>query len=65
MDLSKYFLSEEESEKRLNICKACSNFIKLTQMCNKCMCIMPMKVKLAPVSCPEDKWTHITLHTEV
>lgn len=28
------------------------------------MCIMPMKVKLAPASCPEDKWLHVTIETQ-
>lgn len=64
MDLSKYFLPTEKSEYRLNICKSCTNFIELTQMCNKCMCIMPMKVKLAPASCPENKWLHVTIETQ-
>lgn len=65
MDLSKYFLPTEQSEARLDICKKCPNFIALTQMCDRCMCVMPMKVKLAPASCPDNKWSHVTLHIEV
>ena len=61
----KYFLPEEKSQKRMNICKTCDHFIKTTQMCDVCMCIMPMKVKLAPASCPKNKWLHETIHTEI
>lgn len=64
MDLSKYFLPIEKSEARLDICRSCSRFIEITHMCSKCMCCMPMKVKLAPASCPEDKWLHETIETQ-
>lgn len=62
MDNEKYLLSKEKSEQRLNICKSCEKFIETTQMCSLCLCIMPMKVKLAPACCPENKWLHETIN---
>jgi hypothetical protein len=49
---------EEVSQQRFAHCKTCEKFIKLTQMCNVCGCFMPVKVKLQPVSCPIQKWSH-------
>lgn len=65
MNAEKYFLSLEKSQIRMSICQQCDNFNSSTQMCTKCWCFMPMKVKLAPACCPEHKWLHETLHTNV
>lgn len=41
---------------RLAICRTCPFFIKKTQQCRKCLCIMPLKTKLPHAYCPEGKW---------
>ena len=48
--------SEELETKRLDICKECPEFIKLTKQCKKCGCIMTGKVKLIHATCPLGKW---------
>jgi hypothetical protein len=45
------------SEKRLDICKQCTSFIKATTTCKECGCIMKLKTKLPNASCPLGKWT--------
>lgn len=44
------------SEKRLEICRLCPEFISATTQCKKCGCIMKLKTKLPNASCPLDKW---------
>jgi hypothetical protein len=46
----------ELAEKRLNICKACPELIKLTKQCKKCGCLMEIKTKLQAATCPIGKW---------
>jgi hypothetical protein len=46
----------EVREERLSICRSCPFFIKHTEQCKKCLCIMPQKTKLADAFCPEHKW---------
>jgi hypothetical protein len=45
------------AEKRLDICKQCTSFIKSTTTCKECGCIMKLKTKLPNASCPLNKWT--------
>lgn len=47
---------DEIKQKRLEICKKCEHFIKLTHQCSKCGCLMDLKTKLRNASCPIDKW---------
>lgn len=49
-------LSEEDSAKRYEICKACPELIKLTKQCKKCGCFMVAKTKLPAATCPIGKW---------
>jgi hypothetical protein len=48
--------SEEESNRRFELCKACPELIKLTTQCKKCGCFMKVKSKLEKASCPIGKW---------
>jgi hypothetical protein len=48
--------SDEKSEERYSICKACPELIKLTKQCKKCGCIMNKKTKLELATCPLGKW---------
>lgn len=49
-------VENEIAEERLNICKECPEFIKLTSQCKECGCIMNLKTKLPNASCPLNKW---------
>jgi len=48
--------SDEEAARRLAICKACPQLIKLTTQCKKCGCFMAAKTKLQGATCPLEKW---------
>ncbi len=50
------FTTEEVKEQRLEICRSCPEFLKLTQQCKLCLCIMPAKAILAHAECPIHKW---------
>lgn len=45
-----------ESEKRMELCKACDNFQQTIKICKQCGCFMPIKVKLIKSECPIGKW---------
>jgi hypothetical protein len=48
--------NEEDSNKRYDICRSCSELIKLTKQCKQCGCVMAAKVKLQNAKCPLGKW---------
>jgi hypothetical protein len=54
------------SVERLDICKTCPFYNKITHQCSECGCIMNVKVKLANATCPIGKWgqVHITYKEE-
>ncbi len=41
---------------RLEICRGCEFFNKLTTQCNKCGCIMSVKTLFQENTCPIGKW---------
>jgi hypothetical protein len=43
-------------EKRLEICKSCEHFIKLSHQCKKCGCFMDAKTRIRAATCPVGKW---------
>ena len=47
-------------EQRINICKACPEFVRFTAQCKKCGCFMNAKTKLLDASCPIGKWEDIS-----
>jgi len=49
------FLTKEQKEERLNICKACDKFTE-KQICKECNCYMPIKATVKRASCPLGKW---------
>ena len=49
------------AEKRLDVCKACPRFIRLTHQCKECGCIMNAKVKLQDATCPLNKWPSVNV----
>lgn len=48
-------------EKRLDICKACPEFVRFTHQCKKCGCLMKAKTKLADATCPLNKWGKVDI----
>jgi hypothetical protein len=52
-------VGEEIANSRLDICRSCDHFIKITQQCTQCGCIMPAKAKLPHASCPIEKWQSV------
>lgn len=50
------YIEQAEADKRLDICKACPELIKLTNQCKKCGCLMNLKTKLKGATCPIGKW---------
>ena len=49
------FLTKEQIEERMNLCKACDNFTE-KQFCKICKCYMPLKIKVRRMECPIGKW---------
>jgi hypothetical protein len=49
-------VSDEDQQKRLDICLGCEHLIQLTTQCKKCGCFMKAKTKLAHATCPINKW---------
>jgi hypothetical protein len=49
-------VSDNDAEKRFDICKACPELISLTNQCKKCGCFMLAKTKLEKATCPIGKW---------
>lgn len=47
-------VSPEEYERRLNICRQCEFFDRMT--CRRCGCFLAVKAHWASESCPEEKW---------
>lgn len=56
LDPSVEWASDELSQERYAICKACPELIKLTTQCKKCGCFMKAKTKLEKATCPLGKW---------
>jgi hypothetical protein len=58
IDYSKFFLNEEDIEKRMAVCRQCDEYKVSSQLCGKCKCYLPWKVKMANVACPIGKWSN-------
>jgi hypothetical protein len=43
-------------QQRLNICHMCPEYFQMTNMCLKCACVVPLKVKFLKAKCPLHKW---------
>ena len=46
----------KDPKERYDICKSCEYLFKLTKQCEKCGCVMPLKVQIEEASCPMGKW---------
>jgi tRNA(Ile2) C34 agmatinyltransferase TiaS len=49
-------VEQDIAENRMDICRSCEHFLKVTGQCKKCGCIMAMKTKLPNATCPVEKW---------
>lgn len=49
-------VSEDEKEKRLNICRACPYFEKTQERCSQCGCFLSVKTYLKAERCPLSRW---------
>ena len=49
-------LSEEDSQKRLDICLQCDRLVKKINQCKECGCLMNLKTQLPHAYCPLGKW---------
>ena len=47
---------EELAAYRLEICRGCEHFSKLSLRCKKCGCFMKLKTQLEKAYCPIGKW---------
>ena len=54
--MSNLFVSEEDYNKRIAICKECQYYFKPTGQCKQCLCFMRLKAKLAFLNCPKKYW---------
>lgn len=49
-------VTDDERDRRYDICLDCPEFIRLTKQCKQCGCFMNLKTRLAASSCPLGKW---------
>lgn len=50
------WVDEITASKRLSICEACPELIKMSKQCKKCGCFMAIKTKMEKATCPIGKW---------
>jgi hypothetical protein len=55
LDPRELIVSQEVRNQRLNICKSCEKFNKIS-FCSVCNCFMPVKTWLLVSDCPIKKW---------
>jgi hypothetical protein len=48
--------TDEEAERRFEICSSCPLLVDLTKQCSRCGCFMALKVKIGEATCPENMW---------
>ena len=58
--MNRFFATDEVYNERLNICKSCIYYFKLTGQCKRRLCFMKVKARLATLSCPQKYWTKTT-----
>jgi hypothetical protein len=52
----KVIVSQDEQDRRLAICQACSFFDAKQFRCRKCGCGLSLKARISSEKCPIDKW---------
>jgi hypothetical protein len=56
LSFSAEFVSPNLKKVRIEICKSCDEFRKMTRTCGQCGCQMDLKVLYAKSECPKQKW---------
>ena len=56
--MGKIFVTEEEKDRRMEICKGCEHFRELTAQCKLCGCFLEAKTRLVGFNCADNppKW---------
>jgi hypothetical protein len=54
--MSSFFVDKKIYKERLDICRGCDKYIKVTGNCSVCLCFMRVKASIGQMSCPEKKW---------
>ncbi|QDP49300.1 MAG: hypothetical protein Unbinned3065contig1007_14 [Prokaryotic dsDNA virus sp.] len=54
--MTKWFATSEVYNERMQICKECNYYFKLTGNCKVCGCFMKIKSRIGSMSCPKGKW---------
>ena len=50
---------DEQVATRISLCRSCEHLVPKINVCKKCGCFMPAKVRLKWASCPIGKWSAI------
>ena len=62
--MSSFFVNKEIYKARLEVCRGCDKYIKVTGNCSVCLCFMRVKASIGIMSCPLEKWLATSLHTQ-
>jgi len=54
--MSSFFVNKEIYKARLEVCRRCDKYIKVTGNCSVCLCFMRVKASIGQMSCPKKKW---------
>jgi hypothetical protein len=49
-------VTEEERDKRMDVCKSCDRFLLDQSRCSACGCFMEVKTRFRSAQCPLGKW---------
>jgi hypothetical protein len=53
---TRFLATEEEKQRRLDICAECPFMTKTLKRCQKCGCMLKWKAALQGAKCPLGKW---------
>ena len=54
--MSSFFVDKKIYKERLDICRSCNKYIKVTGNCSVCLCFMRVKASIGQMSCPLELW---------
>jgi hypothetical protein len=49
-------VTSEVKQSRLDVCKTCDHFKKISRQCELCGCFLDLKTELTRAECPIKKW---------
>jgi hypothetical protein len=56
----KIVVSQEDYQARMRTCENCEKFDAKWKRCNSCGCFLVVKLRIAGVKCPLNKWGPVT-----